>query len=105
MLNLPIVLCKPRLFFILRIFVAFSDVSDASAVFRAPDRLVLTAASVGRHYTVLVIARDLDDNEARCRYSISVLGKNKADEALEGGGRWCHCADLRLVSTEFCLVT
>lgn len=55
-------------------------IADNSAVFKAPDTLTLTEESVGKNYTVLVITRDVDDNEARCKYFISVTGEFRKPE-------------------------
>ncbi len=49
-------------------------IDNGTAVFEEPDSLVISRDSVGHVYTVLVITKDLDDNEARCNYTITVEG-------------------------------
>ena len=49
---------------------------DNSATYQLPNKLIFTQISVARNYSVLVSARDTNDNEAKCHYSIMVKGKN-----------------------------
>ena len=52
------------------------QILDKSAVYEAPDRLILSRKSVGRNYTVFVKTLDVDDNAAECKYHIVVRGKS-----------------------------
>ena len=51
------------------------ELTDNSAEYEVPDKLILSQKSVGRNYTVLVKTRDVDDNEADCKYHVAVKGK------------------------------
>ncbi len=70
-----------------------AEVGDGTATYEEPDRLLLTRASVGRTYTVQVITKDLDDNEATCNYTISVEGEcafsKDRDSCYRHEGRFC----------------
>ncbi len=62
-------------------------VDDDSAVYEEPDKLVLSRESVGHTYTIAVTTKDLDDNEARCNYTISVAGKFEITVKSHSGRR------------------
>ena len=49
-------------------------IDGGTALFKEPDSLVISRDSVGHVYTVLVITKDLDDNEAKCNYTVTVIG-------------------------------
>ena len=52
------------------------ELVDTSAAYEIPNKLILSRNSVGRNYSVLVKARDVDGVEAKCRFSIAVKGRN-----------------------------
>ena len=48
--------------------------TDSSAIFKKPDRLVFSRQSVGHTYTILVTAEDYNHNRATCNYTLTVEG-------------------------------
>ena len=58
------------------------ELVDNSAAYEIPNKLILSRSSVGRNYSVLVKARDVNGYEEKCRFSIAVKGRN--DERKQG---------------------
>ena len=52
------------------------ELMDNSAAYEIPNKLILSRSSIGRNYSVLVKIRDIDGNEAECRFSIAAKGRN-----------------------------
>ena len=50
------------------------ELVDNSAAYEIPNKLILSRSSVGRNYSVLVKARDVNGYEEKCRFSIAVKG-------------------------------
>ena len=48
--------------------------TDSSAIFKKPDRLVISRHSVGHSYSILVTAEDYNHNQATCNYTLTVEG-------------------------------